>query len=271
MIVDITYIKNVLEVDIEESQIQYLLHHFFDEICTKINVVTTLEEQEISDLALSTTYETPMLGYNDTSLFQDTIIYGIACHLNGINIPTISLPQVLYNEYIDKIDLSTLSIDDNTQQYILTFCDLYKYCIQELNIFLNDESQVGYLRQLLNLDSNIVSDNEIEFLINHYTQYLQDIIPDVDPESAHFKQALYLSVACHIFRTNPQAIVSPTEYRVDETSETFNLAFDKEGNTWCDLADAALADLKKKTYKNYGVKVFDRPGARTKYNAWGPT
>ena len=268
MIVDITYIKNVLEVDIEDSQMQYLLHHFFDEICTKINVITTLEEQEISDIALITTHETPMLGYNDTSLFQDTIIYGIACHLNGINVQTVDIPQVLYSEYIDKIDISTLSFEND--QYILTFCDLYNYCINELNIFLNDESQVGYLRQLLNLQPDIVSDREIEFLIDHYTQYFKDIMPNVDPESPYFKQALYLSVACHIFRTNPQAIISPTEYRVDETSEVFNLAFDKEGNTWCDLADAALADLKKKTYKNYGVKTFDRAGARTKYHAWGP-
>jgi hypothetical protein len=268
MIVDITYIKNVLEVSIDDSQMQYLLHHFFDDICRKINVQTTLEEQEISDIALSTTYETPMLGYNDTSLFQDTIIYGIACHLEKTNILTISLPQVLYNEYIEKIDLSTLSIDND--QYILTFCDLYTYCVEELKIFLNDESQVGYLRQLLNLQLDIVSDREIEFLIGHYTQYFKDIMPNVDEDSAYFKQALYLSIACHIFRTNPQAIISPTEYRVDETSEVFNLAFDKEGNTWCDLADAALADLKKKTYKNYGVKVFDRPGARTKYHAWGP-
>ena len=268
MIVDITYIKNVLEVSIDDSQMQYLLHHFFDDICKKINVTTTLEEQEISDIALSTTYETPMLGYNDTSLFQDTIIYGIACHFEKSNILSINLPQVLYNEYIEKIDLSTLSIDND--QYILTFCDLYTYCIEELKTFLNDESQVGYLRQLLNLQPDIVSDQEIEFLINHYTQYLKEIMPNADDTSAYFKEALYTSIACHIYRTNPQAIISPTEYRVDETSEVFELAFNKFGDTWCDLAEQALADLKKRTYKNYGIKVFDRPGARTKYHAWGP-
>lgn len=269
MIVDINYIKNVLEVDIEDAQIQYLLHHFFDHICEKINVITTLEEQEISDIALTATYDTPMLGYNDTSLFQDTIIYGIACQLISMNVTVASMPQVLYNEYINKIDLLTLSKNDN-EEYVLTFCDLYNYCLNELSTFLNDESQVGYLRQLLNLDENTVSDNELEFYIEHYTQYLKDIIPNVDPESAYFKQALYMQVACHIYRINPQAIISPTEYRVDETSEVFELTFDKFGNTWCDLAEAALADLKKKTYKNYGVKTFDRAGARTKYHAWGP-
>lgn len=268
MIVDIQYIKNILEVDIEDSQIQYLLHHFFDEICEKINVTTTLEEQEISDIVLATTYETPMLGYNETSLFQDTIIYGIACHLNNTGIQTIDMPHILYSEYINKLDLSTLSQIDG--QYIITFCDLYNHCVKELNEFTNDESQVGYLRQLLNLNENIVSDREIEFLIDHYTQYLTEIIPNADMDSAYFKEALYMSVACHIFRTNPQAIISPTEYRVDETSEVFELAFNKFGDTWCDLAEQAVADLKKRTYKNYGIKVFDRPGARSKYHAWGP-
>ena len=269
MIVDIKYIKNVLEIDIDDSQIQYLLHHFFDEICEKINIITTLEEQELSDIPFGATYDTPMLGYNDTSLFQDTIIYAIACHLSNINVQIVNLPQVLYNEYIDKIDLSTLSQDENNN-YIITFCDLYKYCIEQLKNFVNDESQVGYLRQLLNLQSDIISDQELEFYIAHYTKYLTEIIPNADPTSAYFKQALYLEVACHVYKINPQAIISPTEYRVDETAEVFELAFDKFGNTWCDLAEAALADLKKKTYKNYGVKTFDRAGARTKYNAWGP-
>ena len=75
MIVDLSYIKNVLEVDVEDSQLQYLLHHYFDDICQKINVITTLTEQDISDIAMASTDETPMLGYNETSLFQDTIIY----------------------------------------------------------------------------------------------------------------------------------------------------------------------------------------------------
>ena len=55
MIVDLSYIKNVLEVDVEDSQLQYLLHHYFDDICQKINVITTLIEQEISDIAMAST------------------------------------------------------------------------------------------------------------------------------------------------------------------------------------------------------------------------
>lgn len=268
MIVDINYIKNVLDIDIEDSKIQYLLHHYFEKICEEINVITTLDEQELSDIVL-TSNEMQQLGYNDTSLFQDTIIYGIACHLNNIGISTINMPYILYQQYISILDLTTLSMENG--EYVITFCDLYQYCLGELKAYLNDTSQTGYLRRLLNLDPNVVSDQEIEFLIEHYTKYLSELVPNADPESVYFKQALYMQIACHIYRTNPTAIISPSEYRVDEVSEVFSLAFDKFGNTWCDLAEEALADLKKRSYKNYGLKVFDRPGARTKYKKWGPT
>ena len=268
MIVDINYIRNVLQIDIEDSRLQYLLHHYFEDICEKINIETTLDEQSISDIALATTDEMPMLGYNDTSLFQDTVIYGIACHLANSGIDVVPMPNVLYNEYISLLDVSTLSNEGD--HYIITFCDLYKYCLSELKAYLNDTSQTGYVRRLLNLDPAIVNDREIEFLIDHYTNYLSEIVPDADTASVYFKQAVYMQVACHIYRTNPTAIIAPSEYRVDEVSEVFDLAFDKFGNTWCDLAEEALADLRKKSYRNYGIKVFDRPGARTKYNAWGP-
>ena len=86
-----------------------------------------------------------------------------------------------------------------------------------------------------------------------------------------FKQALYMQVACHIFRTNPDIITSPTSYKVDEVAEWFDISFDKFKNTWCDLADAALSDLKKQTYGYYGLRAYDRPGARTKYGGYGPS
>lgn len=60
-------------------------------------------------------------------------------------------------------------------------------------------------------------------------------------------------------------------YYVDEVREKFELNFDKAGNTWCDLANAAINDLKKQTFGYYGIAAYDRPGARTKYNNYGPT
>lgn len=160
MIVDINYIKNVLQVDIEDSKLQYLLHHYFENICEEINVISTLDEQDLSDVPL-TSEEMQMLGYNDTSLFQDTVIYGIACHLNNMNIQTISVPYAIQEQYISVLDLSTLSMENGN--YVITFCDLYKYCLSELKAYLNDTSQVGYLRRLLNLDPTIVNDREIDF------------------------------------------------------------------------------------------------------------
>ena len=269
MIIDITYIKRALEVDIDDAEIQYLLNHYFNDVCSEINVKTSMEDQEFSTEVLETSIE-PQFGYDNLSLFQETVIYGIACHLDNIGILNISIPSSIYNEYVTQVDLSTISVNDDGL-YAITFCILYNYCLNELKEYLNDESQVGYIRRLLHLSKTIVPDSEIEFLVDHYTEYITELIKDVDTESVYFKQALYLKIACHIYQTHPSAIVSPTEYRVDEVSEVFNLSFDKFGNTWCDLAEEAMADLKKHSYKNYGVKVFDRPGARTKYNAWGPT
>ena len=269
MIIDISYIQAVLETEAEEAEIRYLIHSCFEDICKKINVETTLVQQDISDLVLTIDEEDIKLVNEETSLFQDTLIWGVACSLQNMGISITPITSELYDEVINKIDTTKVSFEDN--KYNITFCDIYSGCIDELNELLNDQSDVTYLRRLLNLHKSDIRNSEIEFLINHYTQYLKETIKDVDPESAYFKQAVYLSVACHIYRTNPTAIVTPTEYTVDEVSETFGLNFDKFGNTWCDLADEAISDLKKITYKNYGVKAFDRAGARTKYNAWGPT
>lgn len=270
MIIDISYIQSVLKTDADESQIRYLIHHVFEDMCEKINVNTTLAQQDISDLFLSTSEEAINLVNDQTSLFQDTLIWGIACNLQSMGMSITPITLLLYNEVIDKINTSTIPVKEDGM-YEITFCDIYNGCINELNELLNDDSDVGYVRRLLNLHKDDIGDNEIEFLIEHYTNYLKDTIKDVDTESAYFKQAVYLSVACHIYRTNPTAIIIPTEYTVDEVSETFGLNFDKFGNTWCDLAEEAISDLKKHTYKNYGVKSFSRAGARTKYNKWGPS
>lgn len=270
MIIDISYIKQVLKTDANESQIKYLIGYVFKDICDKTNIETSLSQQDISDLSLTTSEDAINLVNDELTIFQDTLIWGIACNLKKMDISITPITLVLYNKVIDKIDVSNINIADNGR-YDITFCDIYNAYIDDLNSLLDDDSEVSYIRRLLNLHREDIGDNEIEFLIEHYTNYLSEIITDVDVESPYFKQALYLSIACHIYRTNPIAIVSPTEYKVDEVSETFGLNFDKFGNTWCDLADEAISDLKKITYKNYGVKAFDRAGARSKYNAWGPT
>lgn len=270
MIIDISYIKTVLQANVEDEQIRYLINYVFNDVCEKINVNTTLIQQDISDIVISNDFDEINLVNDELTAFQDTLIFGIACNLLNMGISITSVSSELYDEVIDKIDTSSM-LPNQEGIFDISFCDIYTSYITELNDFLNDESEIGYLRRLLNLHKDDIGNSELEFLINHYTNYLTETIPNVDPESTYFKQALYLSVACHIYRTNPTSIIDPTEYRVDEVSEVFGLNFDKFGNTWCDLADAAISDLKKISYGNYGIKTFDRPGARTKYNAWGPS
>lgn len=261
MIIDISYIKRALEIDVEDSIIKYLIDFYFDYICEHINVETSLDEEDILNDNLETPVNNPNISNDDLTIFQECMIYGIACHLLKMNISISIVPQELINEYHEY-----LNVND-----ILTYCDLFDICLKLLTDYLNDTSNVGYLRRLLNLYTEDISNEEIEFLIEHYTSYIKELMPKVDTKSVLFKQAVWLSVACHIYKTNPEIIITPTEYEVDEVKEEFGLAFDKFGNTWCDLADAALSDLKKQVYGYYGLRAYDRPGARTKYGYHGPT
>ena len=233
MIIDISYIKRALNVEVEDSIIKYLIDFYFDYLCEHVNVETSLDEQEILNDNLEVPIENPNISNDDLTIFQETIIYGIACHLLKMNISITIVPQELYNEYIE---LYKQSKEINYEIDTLTYCDLFDICLNLLSDYLNDTSNVGYLRRLLGLYVEDISNDEIEFLIEHYTSYLKEILP-----------------------------------KVDEVREEFGLAFDKFGNTWCDLANAALGDLKKKTYGYYGLRAYDRPGARTKYGYHGPT
>lgn len=265
MIIDIPYIKQAFNIQIDDDKIIYLINHYFDYICEHINVSTTLEEEEISLEKLENPIYNPIFPNDELTLFQETLMFAIACNLSTLGISNSYIPEQIYNKYITFFDT------DAQEDYVLTYCDIFNYCLDQLSSILNTDSNVGYLRRLLNISPEEVSDNEIEFLIEHYTKYLSDIIPDVDTESPLFQQAVYLSVACHIFKTNPTAITTPVMYYVDEVREKFQIDFDKNKNTWCDLANAAISDLKKKTYGYYGLRAYDRPGARTKYGVHGPS
>ena len=256
MIIDVTYIKNVLNTEVDDSVINYLIKHFFNYICDHIKIISTLEEEEIL-----TTQQNPPINPNiledDLTLFQETLIYGIACELTEIG------------------ELTTVNEDiKNKYPELTTYCDFFNYCLETLYEYLNSVSEVETVRRLFSLDPHLISDDDLAFLIQHYTQYIISYLPEdeeVDTESPLFKQALYTQIACHIFKITPTAIVNPKSYKVDEVRETFVLDFDKNKNTWCDIANEDLANLKKKTYGLYGVYAYDRPGARTKYGYHGPS
>jgi len=259
MIIDSTYIKTVLNTEVSNEVINYLINHFFNYVCKEIDLNTTFQEEEIVTVELDVPIENPNILTDDLTLFQEAIIYGIACNL----VSTQQMPNNITEEIIQ--------LYQNTIENV-TYCNIFNYCLQELNIYLNNLSQVDYIRRILFLDTRI-SDDELVFLIEHYTNYLIACLPNdaqVDTESWIFKQALLMQIACHIFKLKPMLIGSPKSYKVDEVRVTWTLNFDKEGNTWCDLAEEALADLKKKYYNKYGFVAWDRPGARTKYGYHGP-
>ena len=259
MIINPTYIQQILNIEVSDSVINYLIKHVFDNVCNKVQLDTSLEEEEIATVPHTPT-ENPNILEDELSLFQETIIYGVACDLITIKEQDIEIPQYLLNYYSNKVE-------------DITFCNLYNYCLKTLDDYLNSVSQVNYVRHLFFLDDR-VSDDDLAFLIEYYTEILCSKLPedaDIDTDAWIFKQALYTQIACHLFKLRPNIIGSPKSYKVDEVRVTWTLNFDKEGNTWCDLAEEAFGDLKKHYYGLYGFYAFDRPGARTKYGYHGPT
>ena len=259
MIIDPTYIKQVLNTQASDSVIAYLIKHVFNYVCNEVQLDSSLEEEEIATVPQNPTTN-PHIMEDGLTLFQETIIYGIACDLININEQAIDIPQYLIDYYSSKVEE-------------ITFCNLYDYCLKSLDDYLNSMSMVKYVRNLLFLD-NRISDDDLAFLIEHYTELLCSYLPEdteIDTDAWIFKQALLMQIACHIFKLRPNFIGNPKSYKVDEVRVTWTLNFDRKNHTWCDLAEEALADLKKKYYNLYGFYAFDRPGARTKYGYHGPT
>ena len=73
MIIDIAYIKDVLNAEVDDSVLSYLVKHFFNYICDHIKIVSTLQEEEILTTRLDTPIN-PNILEDDLTLFQETLI-----------------------------------------------------------------------------------------------------------------------------------------------------------------------------------------------------
>ena len=100
MIIDIPYIKQVFNIQIEDDKIAYLINHYFDYICEHLNVSTTLEEEEISLENLKIPIDNPVFPNNDITLFQETLMFAIACNLSTLGISNSYIPDEIYEEML---------------------------------------------------------------------------------------------------------------------------------------------------------------------------
>ena len=138
MIIDPTYIQSALNIEVDEQVLNYLIKHFFNYVCKEVGLDSTLEEEEISTTTADISC-TPNIVEDNLTLFQETLIYGIACNLIETNKQNIDIPTYLFDFY--QKDIETV-----------TYCNLYDYCLDNLDDFLNSQSQVDYVRKYLFLD-----------------------------------------------------------------------------------------------------------------------
>lgn len=150
MIIDPTYIQQVLNIEVSDSVINYLIKHIFNYICKEVGLETSLEQEEILTTPQNP-IEYPNILENDITLFQETLIYGIACDLIKTDEKVINIPTYLSDFYKESIEN-------------VTYCNLYDYCLKNLDVYLNSISQVNYVRKFLFLDER-VNDEELAFLI----------------------------------------------------------------------------------------------------------
>lgn len=272
MIIDVAYIRQALVIPetTPNSSIEYLIQHYYDYIVEMMNLVTTMEKEEISNTIIEQDItEEELIINNKLTLFQQTLILGIACSLINMQIAIKDITNNEYEYFIQNIDLTHLVIEED--KYILNWCILYSEYSDVLKKYSTNESTVDYVRRLLNLDPEIIPDTQIEFLLDHYTSLISEKLgEDADTTTEAFKEAVCLGIACQLFKTNPSAIIGPKEYEVGDVSESFDTSFTKSSDTWCDLYDSALNDLISSTEGVHGIKSFDRSGARVKYGYYGP-
>ena len=124
MIIDVGYIKEVLNTEVDDSVIAYLIKHFFTYTCSYAKIDSSLTEEEI----LTINQETPLnpnILEDDLTLFQETIIYGIGCELTEMG-------------YLETINTQ---IQDKYPEYS-TYCDFFNNCLQTLDAYLNETSEI---------------------------------------------------------------------------------------------------------------------------------
>jgi hypothetical protein len=274
MMIDIAYIRQTLQLPdtLLDTTISYLIKHYYEYLVEMMNLDTTMEKEGISTEIVkdNTIPENPLID-SKLTVFQQTLILGIACNLSNMQISINNINDIEYNYFIQHIDLTNIKLTDDGIRYILDWCILYNSYLAILKTYSTDYSTVDYIRRLFNLDDELIPDNQIEFLLDHYTNLVKDKLGDkADVNSATFKEVVYLGIACQLFKTNPTAIISPKEYEVGDVSETFDTSFTKSADTWCDMYDDALNDLIADTEGFHGFKAFGRGSAREKYGYYGP-
>jgi len=124
-----------------------------------------------------------------------------------------------------------------------------------------------YIRKLLELDPRVIDDEQISFLIDHYTELIQAKtgagVDDID--TPLFQNAVMEGIACNLSMTNKGSIIQPNRVKVGYyEEETRSRADVNRDPTWCEMYADSLDDIIAYIQKAYGFKALTRQGAREK-------
>lgn len=126
---------------------------------------------------------------------------------------------------------------------------------------------VDYIREFLKLDSRVVADSQIQFLIDHYTEVIKDKTGASNDiiDSVGFQDAVLAGIACNISMTNKGAIIQPNRVKIGYyEEETASRSETNKDPTWCEIYSDELDSLIEKIQGAYGFYSLTRQGASEK-------
>lgn len=120
-----------------------------------------------------------------------------------------------------------------------------------------------YIKDMLSIRGESVSDDLIDFLIEHYTEVIKIKTGLDDETSPLFQMALIAAIGCHLAMTNPESVKSPNMEKIGDWSEERESRSysPKNDPTWCEMYDNALEDIIKSIEEAYGFTAFEREGS----------
>ena len=204
MIVDIELIKKALYLPstVSNEIINYAINHHYNIIMDKTNSTVTATNNGVSILSDNEVISyTPTQEISDDSLYADadkltnlqkTLIASIGCEFINLKISTQQPSTALTNLYLKVLDTTKLTLNTDGTSYIVTWCNIYDYLLNNLITTTDNDSPEAYIRQLFNLDENLISDSEITFLYKHYYNVVINEVNDENLDTTSSKILIHL-------------------------------------------------------------------------------
>lgn len=119
-------------------------------------------------------------------------------------------------------------------------------------------AELEEVKQFLALEEDDELDDLLLFLIDHYSQVIQERT-GVSEINILTKDALFFAIACHLIKSHVNKISPAIAYTVGSVRERFQ-APSRRDDSWCDLYESKINEILQAESGVFGVKGIRRRG-----------